>query len=441
MLPLTKRSLLLFQSILLFSSTYVISQPQILKADKNSCCILDERFGEYCPTTCGVSEFLNKYQSDVDTDLQYLESLLNQISNHTSETNILVQDIKVIGKAPPVGQQNIDPLTQKSRGMLEEITRYEKTVVYFDEQIQYLQEVLNSNKNKISLLKQKTTQLENQCQQPCRDTVQIQEATGKDCQEIANKGARTSGLYYVKPLKSKQQFLVYCEILPSGSAWTHLQRRHDGSVDFNKNWVQYKEGFGYLSPDDTTEYWLGNEKIHLLSTQSTIPYVLRIEIEDWNNQKSTADYSTFRLNPEKDNYRLTYAYFMGGEAGDAFDGFDFGDDPSDKFYTSHNGMQFSTYDKDNDKYDGNCAEQDGSGWWMNRCHAGHLNGKYYPGGAYSKKGEEFEYDDGIIWATWRNRWYSLKKTTMKIIPLNRYGTDEQQYTGSKKTGFDARGDI
>lgn len=87
----------------------------------------------------------------------------------------------------------------------------------------------------------------------------------------------------------------------------------------------------------------------------------------------------FRVGPEIDMYRMTYGYYFGGDAGDAFDGFDFGDDPSDKFYTSHNGMQFSTYDKDNDKFDGNCAQQDGSGWWMNRCHAAHLNGKYYQG--------------------------------------------------------------
>lgn len=94
---------------------------------------------------------------------------------------------------------------------------------------------------------------------------------------------------------------------------------------------------------------------------------------------SHADYAHFKLGAEADKYRLTYAFFSGGDAGDAFDGFDFGDDPSDKFFTSHNGMQFSTSDSDNDKYDGNCAEQDGSGWWMNRCHAGHLNGKYYQG--------------------------------------------------------------
>lgn len=99
---------------------------------------------------------------------------------------------------------------------------------------------------------------------------------------------------------------------------------------------------------------------------------------------STADYAVFRVGSEEDKYRLTYAYFIGGEAGDAFDGYDFGDDPSDKSYTYHNGMRFSTHDSDNDNYEGNCAEQDGSGWWMNRCHAGHLNGKYYIGKGSSK---------------------------------------------------------
>uniref|UniRef100_A0A8C4WA31 Fibrinogen gamma chain n=1 Tax=Gopherus evgoodei TaxID=1825980 RepID=A0A8C4WA31_9SAUR len=264
--------------------------------------------------------------------------------------------------------------------------------------------MLTSNTIKISQLKQKANQLASQCQEPCRDTVQILETTGRDCQDIANKGARHSGLYFIKPVKAKQQFLVYCEIDTFGNGWTVFQRRLDGSVDFKKNWVQYKEGFGHLSPDDQSEYWLGNEKIHLITTQSTIPYALRIELEDWENKKRY-----FTNEPSK-KVNLQYTPVV---SGDAFDGFDFGDDPSDKFFTSHNGMQFSTYDNDNDKYDGNCAEQDGAGWWMNRCHASNLNGKYYQGNTC------FGYDNGIIWATWRSRWYSMKKTTMKIIPFTR----------------------
>lgn len=62
-------------------------------------------------------------------------------------------------------------------------------------------------------------------------------------------------------------------------------QRRDGSLDFHKDWVQYKEGFGYLSPDDTTEFWLGNEKLHLLTTSTTIPTVLRIELVDWDGSK------------------------------------------------------------------------------------------------------------------------------------------------------------
>lgn len=182
-----------------------------------------------------------------------------------------------------------------------------------------------------------------------------------------------------------------------------------------------------------------------------------------------ADYNMFKLGSEDDKYRLTYGFYYGGDAGDAFDGYDFGDDPSDKYYTSHNGMQFSTYDSDNDKYHENCAEQEGSGWWMNRCHAAHLNGKYYRGedtgapggpniqdlgpvvmlschiwgwlwalsthlgGRYMAKDGEQGIDNGIIWVTWQDRWYSLKETTMKLIPLSRLAAGGQT-TGVKQFG-------
>ncbi|XP_035026019.2 fibrinogen gamma chain-like, partial [Hippoglossus stenolepis] len=256
-----------------------------------------------------------------------------------------------------------------------------------------------------------------------------------DCQDVANKGATVSGLYYVKPQTATEQFLVYCEIDSFGRGFTVIQRRRDGSVDFLKDWIQYKQGFGYLSPDDTTEFWLGNEKIHLLTVGSTIPTVLRIELVDWEGNTKHADYTMFKVGTEADNYRLTYGYYFGGDAGDAFDGFDFGEDPSDKFYTAHNGMQFSTIDKDNDKFDGSCARQDGSGWWMNRCHAAHLNGKYYQGGRYTEKDAgEFGFDNGIIWVTWHSRWYSLKETTMKLIPLSRIAAGGGQQAGVKQFG-------
>ncbi|XP_041514853.1 fibrinogen gamma chain isoform X1 [Microtus oregoni] len=427
---LQPRSFILCCTLLLFSQTglaYV--------ATKENCCILDERFGSYCPTTCGISDFLTSYQNDVDKDLRDMEEILTSATNRTAEAKELIKTIQVYyNPDQPPKPSMVESATQKSKKMTEEIMKYEALILTHETSIRYLQEMYNSNNQKITNLKQKVAQLEDQCQEPCKDTVQIHDTTGKDCQEIANKGAKESGLYFIRPLKSKQQFLVYCEIDGSGNGWTVLQKRLDGSVDFKKNWIQYKEGFGHLSPTGTTEFWLGNEKIHLISMQSTIPYALRIQLKDWNGRTSTADYAMFRVGPESDKYRLTYAYFIGGDAGDAFDGYDFGDDPSDKFFTSHNGMQFSTWDNDNDKFDGNCAEQDGSGWWMNKCHAGHLNGIYYQGGTYSKASTPNGYDNGIIWATWKTRWYSMKETTMKIIPFNRLtiGDGQQQHLGASK---------
>ncbi|XP_029621928.1 fibrinogen gamma chain-like isoform X2 [Salmo trutta] len=401
------------------------------RGDYSEDCTPRDGFGKYCPTTCGVADYLNKYKPVVDKDLDEMEDILDRITNLTTGATEKVTYMK--DSATQHQKSGTDVHYKKSSSILDDVLRFEKTIVSQEEQIYQLQSMLESNKKRMLDLKQMSIQLDQKCQDPCKDTVEIKPTTGKDCQDIANKGAKISGLYYVKPLMAKEQFLVYCEIDSFGRGFTVLQRRRDGSVDFNKDWVQYKEGFGYLSPDDTTEFWLGNEKMHLLSTQSSIPYVLRIELTDWVGNKKYADYAMFKVGAEVDMYRLTYAYYYGGDAGDAFDGFDFGDDPSDKFYTSHNGMQFSTSDKDNDKFQGNCAMQDGSGWWMNRCHAAHLNGKYYQGGKYTEKDAgESGYDNGIIWATWHSRWYSMKETTMKIIPTSRITAGDGQQTGGVK---------
>lgn len=74
----------------------------------------------------------------------------------------------------------------------------------------------------------------------------------------------------------------------SGGGWTVIQRRQDGSVNFDRSWKEYKEGFGDLH----TEYWLGNEHIHDLSGQGN--YTLRIDLEDWSGKHKHAVYQSFR---------------------------------------------------------------------------------------------------------------------------------------------------
>ncbi|XP_063074460.1 fibrinogen gamma chain [Engraulis encrasicolus] len=416
-----------------FASALLLTSLAYAQRGDYSQCVPQDEFGTYCPTTCGVVDYLHKYKPAVEEDLKYMEDILEDIANATRGAEEKVNYMK--DQATQAQKTSQDIYIKKSNSMLEDIIRYEKTIVSQEEQLLGLQSILDSNARDILTLRQLSLQLEQKCKEPCAETVEIQPTTGKDCQDVANRGAKESGLYYVKPDGMEEEFLVYCEIDNLGRGWTVLQRRRDGSVDFKRNWVPYKEGFGYLSPDDTTEFWLGLEKIHKLSVQSNIPYVLRIEVVDWNGVKKHADYSVFKLGSEQDMYRLTYAYYSGGDAGDAFDGYDFGDDPSDKYFTSHNGQQFSTPDKDNDRYDGNCAQQDGAGWWMNRCHAANLNGVYYQGGHYTEKDVgEGGFDNGITWVTWHSRWYSMKETTMKIIPVSHLHGRTGQQAGTKVFG-------
>lgn len=52
-----------------------------------------------------------------------------------------------------------------------------------------------------------------------------------------------------------------------------------------------------------------------------------------------------------------------GTAGDSLTG---GFHTEVKWWADHCGMKFSTRDRDNDNYEGNCAEEEKAGWWFNR---------------------------------------------------------------------------
>jgi len=65
----------------------------------------------------------------------------------------------------------------------------------------------------------------------------------------------------------------------------------------------------------------------------------------------------------QDNYRLWFGTYS-GNAGDALSG---GSNFEDQWSASHRGMQFTTSDKDHDRFlAGNCALENKGGWWFNR---------------------------------------------------------------------------
>ncbi|XP_008926963.1 angiopoietin-related protein 7 [Manacus vitellinus] len=212
-----------------------------------------------------------------------------------------------------------------------------------------------------------------------------------DCSSLYQRNYRISGVYKLPP----DEFLgipdleVFCDMETDGGGWTIIQRRKVGLTSFNRDWKQYKEGFGNIRGD----FWLGNENIYRLSRR---PTVLRVELEDWEGNTRYAQYQQFTLSNEINSYRLFVGNYSGNTGRDSL--------------RYHNNTAFSTKDKDNDKCVDDCAQFRKGGYWYNCCTDSNLNGVYY------RKGEHTKNMDGITWYGWHGSTYSLKRVEMKIRP-------------------------
>ncbi|VDH90521.1 Hypothetical predicted protein [Mytilus galloprovincialis] len=118
-----------------------------------------------------------------------------------------------------------------------------------------------------------------------------------------------------------------------------------------KTWTECENGFGNVNG----EYWLSNKHIHRLTSSGT--YELRIDLTDKNNNKKYAKYKTFIVGDAFSQYKLT----IGGYSGDVGD-----------LLRYHNGMKFTTVDRDNDETRTNCAKSQ-EPWWHKSCSNSALN--------------------------------------------------------------------
>ncbi|CAG00788.1 unnamed protein product, partial [Tetraodon nigroviridis] len=73
----------------------------------------------------------------------------------------------------------------------------------------------------------------------------------RDCQHLYAAGQRASGVYTIQP-DGSHPLDVFCDMTSEGG-WTVIQRRHDGSQNFNQPWERYKRGFGSLSGEKTLQ--------------------------------------------------------------------------------------------------------------------------------------------------------------------------------------------
>ena len=130
-----------------------------------------------------------------------------------------------------------------------------------------------------------------------------------------------------------------------------IQQRINASNVFNRSWAEFKVGFN----DSRGNYWLGNELLSQLTVNHR--YKLKFDLQARSNSNwYHAEYSTFRVHSEADNYRLQVSGYS-RNADDAFG--------------SYNGSMFTTFDRDNDeRASGNWAASHGGGFWYGNLNCG-----------------------------------------------------------------------
>lgn len=139
-------------------------------------------------------------------------------------------------------------------------------------------------------------------------------------------------------------FVAPCDSQIAGPGWMIMQRRIDGSVDFNRTWQDYKHGFGNVSG----EFWLGLERLHKLTTSRR--YELYVQVVNMTDHVLNSRYDTFVIGSEDEQYEIKS---LGKCTG-----------PGYNSLRRHKGIKFTTLDRDNDEYNKlNLAMEYSGAWW------------------------------------------------------------------------------
>uniref|UniRef100_A0A8C2XEL4 Angiopoietin like 3 n=1 Tax=Cyclopterus lumpus TaxID=8103 RepID=A0A8C2XEL4_CYCLU len=327
--------------------------------------------------------------SKVDSILQEKSRLQNKVEGLEEKLSSMSHGLVTIDQVAEIG------------GLKEVIHSQERSITALLNAVREQTDQLNHQRVKINILEEKVNETIERMpdifnsEAPTLSPYLTSSSTNTanlptDCSDLFKRGERVSGVYAIRPTGT-EPFMAFCDMSKDHGA-TVIQRRRDGSVNFDQNWEKYENGFG----DFHGEFWLGLRSIHSLATQGNS--VLHIQLEDWKQNRRFTEYR-FNLNGPESNYTIHLTHLFGDLL-----------DPM----SNHTGMMFSTKDRDNDNHqESNCAHYYTGGWWFNACGDTNLNGRYF----HMRPKWRSDRRRGIQWKSVQKASYSLKLTQISVHPV------------------------
>ncbi|NXE95404.1 ANGL3 protein, partial [Menura novaehollandiae] len=148
--------------------------------------------------------------------------------------------------------------------------------------------------------------------------------------------------------------------------------------------------------------WLGLDKIYSITKQGN--YILRIELQDWRENKRYIEY-TFSLGGPDSSYSLQLSRVSGSIP---------------NALPEHTELRFAAAGRDGGTAnDFNCPENYLGGWWHSECEETNLNGKYVT----PRSRGRLDRRKGLYWKPKKGRYYLLKSTKIMIHPTDLKSSD------------------
>nr|XP_036675437.1 fibrinogen-like protein A [Drosophila suzukii] len=278
-----------------------------------------------------IIKLKEKEISDKSEQIKIMEDKItvkdNQLENLSAQ--ILTKD------------NEIDSLNNQTKHDLEKITEMADKITVKDNQLEVLRAQISTKDNEID-------SLNNQTKHNLETITKMTDELYSCRRRESCPTGRTNRIYKIyKPGISI--FKAPC----SSTGWMTILRRQGESVDFNRNWANYTNGFGNLAGD----FFIGLEKLHQMTKDK--PHELHIKLMKFNGKIAHAHYDNFQIGSEQELYKLISLGTYYGTAGDSL--------------RYHEGTKFSTFDSDNDNKN-NCAIITKGGWWYHNCGESYLTG-------------------------------------------------------------------
>ncbi|XP_034475318.1 angiopoietin-2-like isoform X2 [Drosophila innubila] len=259
-------------------------------------------------------------------DFQYLRAELEKQKKEEADMDINMQELKKEleqrKKSAEDKESDSQSLRVENQNLRAELEKQKKDAANMASDIQQLRAELekqekdgikkefNNQQLKAELQQQKKCEVDNES---LRAEVERKRklvnglVNPPNCTEAKSNGINEILL----PNFSTQSFKVACDVETRGGGWTVILRRMDGSVNFYRNWTEYKNGFGDLNG----EFFLGLEKIHAITEERRQELLVVLEDFEGDNRFSTFDRNNDFWKKENKNYAKSNTgawWFYGG---------------------------------------------------------------------------------------------------------------------------------